>query len=278
MKPRDLKLTPRITDASEHLKKFIDDLKKYPLLTPDQEYELGLRNLEGDKAAYDKLVLHNLRFVISVAKKYMGRNLEIMDLIAEGIKGLMKATKTFDPTKGFKLISWAVLPIRVSIWSYILKHNGTVTIPSHVKRFYDKSKRKAALMSQEQGIEINPYDVMVQDYPEHAPTVIDCITSMSQEIGEEFTIEDTLFDRDDILQDELVIQNSLPEAITDALKDLTQIERDVIVYSFGLYGTQLTRDEIGELYCKTGLYIGVIKARVLRKLKSNETLKELYYE
>lgn len=148
---RELKITKSITNRdSIALQKYLQEISKIMLISPEEEALLSERILkQGDKKALDKLIKANLRFVVSVAKKYQGQGLPLMDLISEGNIGLIKAAKRFDATKGFKFISYAVWPIRQHMLRALLEQGRIVKIPFGKATFYTKANKTASQFEQE---------------------------------------------------------------------------------------------------------------------------------
>lgn len=266
-----------MTQRDRSFNAFVADLNRFKLLTLDEEYELGIRKNNGDDKAFEQLVNCNLRFVISIAKKYYKPgNFSLMDLVAEGSIGLREAVKRFDPTKGFKLISYAVWYIRIAIWEFIAKNRMTVHIPSHIRRYFDMAKKQASIQSQLEGRDVPAYEIMLRDYPEFANWILDETIGLESESEEEFSLIDCIEDDSTEAPDSLVMNAALSQAIKEAMKDFSQMEKDLINYSFGLEGTYLNLSEVGELYCKRKEWMSILKQRTLRKLRFNEELREHY--
>ena len=151
---KQLKITQRITDReSRSLSAYLNEVRNYPQVTPDEEVELGRRIKQGDEAALEKLVNANLRFVVSVAKQYQGYGMTLSDLINEGNMGLIKAAKRFDETRGFKFISYAVWWIRQSILQSISSNSRLVRLPLNKMDEVRKVQEASARLSQKIGRE-----------------------------------------------------------------------------------------------------------------------------
>lgn len=276
---RRLQLSNTHTQRDEVTNKLLAELNKYPPLKVEEEYEIGIRKNNGDSEAFDMLVKHNLRFVVSVANRYSSQKgcFSLSDLVAEGTKGLIHAVKKFDPTKGFRLISYAVWYIRVAIWKFIKENNKTIKYPLSVRRYIDLSNMKANQLSQEEHYEMNAYDVMMEDYPEWAMHIVHEINPLENDDENQFPIIDIIGDVNIESPDERVINPSLQEVVQEAMKDFTGLEKDIINYTFGIKGDSLTLDEIAEMWCIRPSWVSVIKKRILNKLSRNELLRE-YYE
>lgn len=129
---RQFKITERKTDRTSALDKYFSDITRIPILSPEEEHELAIRVRNGDEIAKEKLIRANLRFVVSVAKSYAGTKFPLMDLISQGNIGLIEATENFDPSTGFKFISYAVWRIRKNILDYLRLHSRTIRVPGNV--------------------------------------------------------------------------------------------------------------------------------------------------
>ncbi len=158
---RQLKITKTITNReSPSLERYLKEIKKEPLLSPDEEVDLAKRIKQGDKKSLEKLIKSNLRFVVSVAKQYNNKNFELLDLINEGNKGLIKAAEKFDEKKGFKFISYAVWWIRQSIEGVVAEYSKQIRIPLNQAGKIQKYKKLKNTLSQEYGREIYPEEIL----------------------------------------------------------------------------------------------------------------------
>lgn len=129
---RQFKVTERKTDRSSGLDKYFSDISKIPMLTPDEENELAIKVRNGDEVAKERLIRSNLRFVVSVAKSYAGTRFPLMDLISQGNIGLIESTERFDPSTGFRFISYAIWRIRKNMLDYMSVHSRTIKVPRNV--------------------------------------------------------------------------------------------------------------------------------------------------
>jgi len=166
---KQLKITQRITDReSRSLSAYLNEVRNYPQVTPDEEVDLGRRIKQGDEVALEKLVNANLRFVVSVAKQYQGYGLTLSDLINEGNMGLIKAAKRFDETRGFKFISYAVWWIRQSILQSISSNSRLVRLPLNKMDEVRKVQEASARLSQKMGREPSVKEIAADlEIPEH---------------------------------------------------------------------------------------------------------------
>jgi len=131
---REFKILNRITNATDNINRYFNEISKYEILTPEKEADLAIKSKMGDEKAKEAILKSNLRFVVSVAKAYQSTNVMLEDLISEGNKGLVEAIETFDPSNGFKFISYAVWHIRKNIFLYLNNYSRSIRIPSNVNQ------------------------------------------------------------------------------------------------------------------------------------------------
>ena len=129
---KDFKISIRFSNPTKNLSRYFSEVMKEDLLSPHEEFDLAVRAKQGDELAKEKIIKSNLRFVISVAKSYTGKSSQLEDLISEGNKGLIEAIESFDPTTGFKFISYAVWHIRKNILLYMQTKSRTIKIPINI--------------------------------------------------------------------------------------------------------------------------------------------------
>ena len=215
-----IKITPCITVRTHTLEQYMRDISRIEMIGPDQETELAMRIKEGDGQALNSLVEANLRFVVSVAKQYQNRGLELTDLISEGNIGLIKAAKKFDPTRGFKFISYAVWWIRQQILSGISQDSNTIRLPMNQVGLQIKASKKRQAFIQE--YEREPTDeelaaIMETDISKISdlPLAQNATVSLSKPLGDDDsqTLEDVVADTQAPQVDGKLIRESL-------LKDL----------------------------------------------------------
>src|SRR6267142_2787629 len=162
MSMRQLKITKSITNReSQSLEKYLQEIGKVELITPEEEVKLAIRIKQGDQKALDKLTKANLRFVVSVAKQYQNQGLSLPDLINEGNLGLIKAAKRFDETRGFKFISYAVWWIRHSIMQAVAEQSRVIRLPLNKIGTLNKIKRAVILLEQLLEREASPEEIVV---------------------------------------------------------------------------------------------------------------------
>jgi RNA polymerase primary sigma factor len=263
------------------------EIGKVYLLTADEEVELAIKIRNGDEEAKDKLVLANLRFVISVAKMYQNQGLSLGDLINEGNVGLIKAAKRFDETRGFKFISYAVWWIRQGIMSAIADQSRVVRLP--LNRVGNLTKLSKASRDLEQEYERKP---TTEELAKILDMTADEVAYTLQISGRQLSMDAPLMSGDenkstlmDVLPDDVqplpdkdLMKESLKSEIATALSSLDNREAEVIRLSFGIGRNQkATLEEIGDKFNLTRERIRQIRENGLRKLrisKKSNKLKE----
>lgn len=280
---KQLKITQRITDReSRSLNAYMNEVRTYPSVTADEEVELAQRIAAGDNAALDRLVKANLRFVISVSKQYQGYGLTLQDLINEGNVGLIKAASRFDPSRGFKFISYAVWWIRQSIIHAISTQARMVRLPQNKMAELRKIQEAGIKLSQDYGRE--PTAEELAQAMGTSAAAIEKVSSLNSKHvsldapmvdGEEGTLKEVLPDEAP-LADEEVIRNSMLQALDDCLQSLRPREREVIMLSYGI-GTDMPMklDDIADKFELTRERIRQIRDRAIRKLRNSHVRHQL---
>jgi RNA polymerase primary sigma factor len=276
---RQLKITNKITSReSLALDKYLNDIGKIPLLTPDDEAELARRIRDGDHEALEMLTKSNLRFVVSVAKQYQNHGLSLSDLINEGNVGLMKAGKRFDETKGFKFISYAVWWIRQSILQAIVEYSRIVRLPLNKVGSYNKVNEAYVKFIQDN--EREPTHEELAEVLGLTPKEISNVLKgngrhlsvdapLSGEDGNS-TMLDVMSNDGDTAPDGLLMDQSLKQEVQQGLSILAPRELEVLSSYYGLNGKKsLTLEEIGDLYGLTRERVRQIKERAIRRLRKS---------
>lgn len=276
---RQLKITNKITAReSVALDKYLSDIGKIPMLTPEEEADLARRIRSGDQEALDKLTRSNLRFVVSVAKQYQNQGLSLSDLINEGNVGLMKACKRFDETKGFKFISYAVWWIRQSILQAIVEYSRIVRLPLNKVGSYHKVNEAFVTFVQE--FEREPTNEELAELLDVSPREVSNMlrgngkhVSMDAPLGSEendATMLDLYATELDASPDNSLMEQSLKEEVRQGLSILSPREVEVLSAYYGLNGNKpLTLEEIGEMYNLTRERVRQIKERAIRRLRKS---------
>lgn len=277
---RQLKITNKITAReSLALDKYLNDIGKIPMLSPEDEAALARRIREGDQEALDKLTRSNLRFVVSVAKQYQNQGLSLSDLINEGNVGLMKAARRFDETKGFKFISYAVWWIRQSILQAIVEYSRIVRLPLNKVGSYNKVNEAYITFVQE--FEREPTHEELAELLSMTPKEISNMLKgngrhlsvdapISGEDGDSTMLDMISNDEEGDSPDGSLMEQSLKEEVQQGLSILSPREVEVLSSYYGLNGQKsLTLEEIGELYDLTRERVRQIKERAIRRLRKS---------
>jgi RNA polymerase primary sigma factor len=274
---RQLKISNKITSReSIALEKYLTDIGKIDLLTPEDEAHLAARIREGDQEALERLTKANLRFVVSVAKQYQNQGLSLSDLINEGNVGLIKAAKRFDETRGFKFISYAVWWIRQSIMQAIVEYSRLVRMPNNKSAGYTKVTQAIASFQQEFERDPEPEElaevlnISVSDVQRALRGRMRHLSFDAPVAGDDsdITMLDTLPNDADSNPDLKVMDESLSKEIVNNLNLLAPRERAVLASYFGLDGEeQLNLEEIGDRFDLTRERVRQIKERAIRRLR-----------
>jgi RNA polymerase primary sigma factor len=262
----------RREDAS--LQHYLQMIGKHRLLTKEEEFELARRIRDGDKDALDRLVNANLRFVVSVAKKFLNQGLSYMDLIAEGNIGLITAAKRFDERRDFRFISYAVWWIRQAIQKAIAEQTNTVRLPINRSQQAQKIKRMAQKLEQQHGRPAAEEEIaeqlelstrkMNQIRAASRPMV-----SLDQSIyDDDVTLAETLVDPEDMNPEDGFVTDELQLEMSEALELLTPRERDIVMRYYGL-GDQETSslEAIGQDIQLSRERVRQIRNQALKKIR-----------
>ena len=286
---------PKDTDAADTVatndsaamddpvKVYLKEIGRVPLLTPEEEIEFAIRIADDDPVAKKRLAEANLRLVVSIAKRYVGRGMQFLDLIQEGNMGLIKAVDKFDYTKGFKFSTYATWWIRQAITRAIADQARTIRIPVHMVETINKVKKANSQLLHQNGKEPTPEEIA--DFLEMPTENVREILRVAQEpvsletpIGEEEDshLGDFIPDDDALAPADAASMSLLKEQLADVLKTLTPREEKVLALRFGLEdGNPKTLEEVGRVFNVTRERIRQIEAKALRKLRHPSRSKKL---
>ena len=280
---RQLKITKSITNReSASLDKYLQEIGKEELITVEEEVELAQRIRKGDQEALEKLTKANLRFVVSVAKQYQNQGLSLPDLINEGNLGLIKAAEKFDETRGFKFISYAVWWIRQSILQALAEQSRIVRLPLNQVGSLNKINKAFGRFEQENERVPSPEELAdMLEIP--MEKVSDTLRVSGRHVsvdapfadGEDNNLLDVLVNADSPNADRGLINESLATEVDRALDTLTDREKDIIKYFFGIGCSEMTLEEIGEKFGLTRERVRQIKEKAIRRLRHSSRSKLL---
>ena len=281
---KQLKITQQVTKRDISIDKYLKEISKYRLLTPDEEVELAQRIKQGDMVALERLVNSNLRFVVSVAKQYQNQGLPLSDLINEGNLGLIKAAIKFDETRGFKFISYAVWWIRQSILQALAEHSRIVRLP--INKLNEINKINKVFQQLEHKYEREPdlgevSEAVEQSYEEIKKTLSfnTSYSSLDAPVSNEdenVKMVDRMPSEDSARPDETLIKESLELEIKRILTTLSDKESNILIYYFGLFGEPaMSLEEISKKIGLTKERIRQIKETAIVKLKNSSRSKLL---
>ena len=264
------------------VKVYLKEIGRVPLLTPEEEINLALRINDGDEAAKKRLSEANLRLVVSIAKRYLGRGMQFLDLIQEGNLGLIKAVEKFDYTKGFKFSTYATWWIRQAITRAIADQARTIRIPVHMVETINKVKKVSSQL-----LHTNGHEPSADEISEELDMPVDKVREIMRVAQEPVSLETPIGEEDSHLGDfipddeapapqEAASHTLLKEQLADVLDTLTPREEKVLRLRFGLEdGRSRTLEEVGKEFNVTRERIRQIEAKALRKLRHPSRSKKL---
>ena len=280
-----MKITKSITNReSQSLEKYLQEIGKVELISPEEEVKLAVRIKKGDQEALEKLTKANLRFVVSVAKQYQNQGLTLPDLINEGNLGLIKAAQRFDETRGFKFISYAVWWIRQSILQALAEQSRIVRLPLNKVGLTNRISKAYSQLEQEFEREPTPEELafLLDIDPDEVAATLGVAArhvSMDQPLfdGEEGTLIDVLINQNAVSTDNnLAVNASLQTEIERSLSTLTDRQKEVICYFFGLgIDHPLSLEDIGERFNLTRERVRQIKDKAITKLRCTTRSNQL---
>ena len=276
---RQLKITKSITNReSASLDKYLQEIGREELISPQEEVELAQRIKKGDHAALEKLTKANLRFVVSVAKQYQNQGLSLPDLINEGNLGLIRAAQKFDETRGFKFISYAVWWIRQSILQALAEQSRIVRLPLNKVGSLNKISTELSKFEQENERRPSPEELAERlDIP--VDKISDTLKVSGRHIsvdapfveGEDNSLLDVLPNDDSPMADATLNQESLSKEVDRALRQLYDREREILKMFFGIGCQEMTLEEIGAKFDLTRERVRQIKEKAIRRLKGQKS-------
>jgi RNA polymerase primary sigma factor len=271
--------------ADDSVRLYLREIGKIPLLNAEQELALAQRVVSGDKDAKDQMAEANMRLVVSIAKRYVGRGLDLLDLIQEGNTGLLRAVEKFDPDKGFKFSTYATWWIRQAITRAIADQARTIRIPVHMVETINKLLRTQRRLTQELNREPSNEEIakameIEVDKVEHIMKIKQDISSLDASIRddeEDSVLSDFIEDEDTVSPEESATGQLLKEQVKDMLSALTEREQKILKLRFGLEdGKSHTLEEVGQEFSVTRERIRQIEAKALAKLRKHRDAKKLH--
>jgi RNA polymerase primary sigma factor len=284
---REFKITNRITNNSDNISRYFSEINKYEILTPDKEAELAVKAKMGDIKAKERVLKSNLRFVVSVAKAYASVKNPLEDIISEGNKGLVEAIETFDPSTGFKFISYAVWHIRKNIFLYLNNHSRFIRIPANINQELKKYQDMEGIFISYNGREPSIEEILllmeenpdltlskaaidtIKNNPTHIP--LECSDSFENEYSPINWIES------EGSTDSNIVSEDLKKSILSILSELKPIEKEVIILKYGLFETKepQTFRQIAEKFDRTAEWARGISNRAERRIRVISNRKNL---
>lgn len=271
--------------ADDSVRLYLREIGKIPLLKPDEELELAYKVKSGNKKAKDKMAEANMRLVVSIAKRYVGRGLDLLDLIQEGNTGLLRAVEKFDPDKGFKFSTYATWWIRQAITRAIADQARTIRIPVHMVETINKLLRTQRRLTQELNREPTNEEIAKAmeidvDKVEHIMKIKQDISSLDASVRddeEDSVLGDFIEDEDTVSPEESATTQLLKEHVKDMLGALSEREQKILKLRFGLEdGRSHTLEEVGQEFNVTRERIRQIEAKALAKLRKHKDAKKLH--
>ncbi|MBI3231863.1 MAG: RNA polymerase sigma factor RpoD [Candidatus Doudnabacteria bacterium] len=269
----------------DSIQMYLREIGKVPLLHGEEEIELAKRVEKGDVAARKKLTEANLRLVVSIAKKYMGRNLGLLDLIQEGNLGLFRAVEKFDWTKGYKFSTYATWWIRQAITRALADQSRTIRIPVHMVETLNKYAQAERQLVQDLGREPLPEEIAaemgievekVYHLKKISQETVSIDSPVGEDDGEDSSLGDFIVDEDTTKPNEMAGRQILKEYVQGVLTDLDPREQKILKMRFGLEdGVTHTLEEVGEEFGVTRERIRQIESKALEKIREHIDINKL---
>ncbi len=270
--------------SADSIQMYLREIGKIPLLTGEQEVALAKRKEKGDKEAEKELIQSNLRLVVSIAKKFTGKSLQLLDLIQEGNVGLFRAVKKFEYRKGFKFSTYATWWIRQAITRALADQSRTIRIPVHMVETINKFTQIERQLIQELGREPLPEEIAAEmgqpvDKVRHIIKISQGTVSLETSVGdddEDSKLEDFIEDVKNVGPDRSASLQLLSDYVQDIIKDLNPREQKILEMRFGLTdGVSHTLEEVGKEFDVTRERIRQIEAKALEKIQQHPMIKKL---
>jgi RNA polymerase primary sigma factor len=271
--------------ADDSVRLYLREIGKIPLLTPQEELALAYRVVKGNKKAKDQMAEANMRLVVSIAKRYVGRGLDLLDLIQEGNTGLLRAVEKFDPDRGFKFSTYATWWIRQAITRAIADQARTIRIPVHMVETINKLLRTQRRLTQELNREPTNEEIaaameMDVDKVEHIMKIKQDISSLDASVRddeEDSVLGDFIEDEDTKTPSESASEQLLKGQVKQILSSLSEREQKILKLRFGLEdGKSHTLEEVGQEFSVTRERIRQIEAKALAKLRKHKDTRKLH--
>jgi RNA polymerase primary sigma factor len=271
--------------ADDSVRLYLREIGKIPLLTPPEELALAYRVVKGNKRAKDQMAEANMRLVVSIAKRYVGRGLDLLDLIQEGNTGLLRAVEKFDPDRGFKFSTYATWWIRQAITRAIADQARTIRIPVHMVETINKLLRTQRRLTQELNREPTNEEIaaameMDVDKVEHIMKIKQDISSLDASVRddeEDSVLGDFIEDEDTKTPSESASEQLLKGQVKQILSSLSEREQKILKLRFGLEdGKSHTLEEVGQEFSVTRERIRQIEAKALAKLRKHKDTRKLH--
>lgn len=271
--------------ADDSVRLYLREIGKIPLLTPEEELKLAYEVVSGSKRAKDKMAEANMRLVVSIAKRYVGRGLDLLDLIQEGNTGLLRAVEKFDPDKGFKFSTYATWWIRQAITRAIADQARTIRIPVHMVETINKLLRTQRRLTQDLNREPTNEEIAKEmeidvEKVEHIMKIKQDISSLDASVRddeEDSVLGDFIEDEDTATPEESATGQLLKEHVKIMLSALSEREQKILKLRFGLEdGRSHTLEEVGQEFNVTRERIRQIEAKALAKLRKHKDSKKLH--
>lgn len=275
---------PEVSEISnDSVRMYLREIGRIPLLTTEEEVRLAKRSEAGDEVAKKKIIEANLRLVVSIAKKYIGRGLSLLDLIQEGNAGLLRAVEKFNFRKGYKFSTYATWWIRQAITRAIADQARTIRIPVHMVELINKMIRTQRQLVQDLGRPPLPEEIAAEmdiplDKVEHIIKISQETVSLEAPVGEEedSKLGDFIEDKENMSPEEVAIYQILKGHIGEFIQSLAPREQKILKLRFGLEDGQThTLEEVGKEFGVTRERIRQIEAKALQKLKKHEQSERL---